>query len=311
MEKKTNNLKGGLILLVTAFIWGIAFVAQSDAASKIPPFAFNAIRSFIGAIMLLLLMCFRKIKLGEKIFVSKTAPNSLVAKGGIICGIMLWLSVNLQQMGLTYYEKHGLPGGSARGAFLTALYVVIVPILSLFFKRKVSPIIWVSTVIALLGAYLLCTAGLGGFNKGDILMLACALSFSLHVLSVDKFCNEVGGIRLSMIQFSVCAIVSLITSLIFETDPFNPENIIAAIIPILFLGIMSSGVAYTLQIIGQKYAEPAVASLTMSLESVFGALGGWIILGQTLTLLQIIGCTLVFIAIIIAQIPEILFNKKA
>ena len=310
MKKQTNNLKGGLILLITAFIWGIAFVAQSDAASKIPPFAFNAIRSFIGALMLLLLMCFKKIKTGEKVFVSKAAPKFLVAKGGIICGVMLWMSVNLQQMGLTYYEKHGLPGGSARGAFLTALYVVIVPVLSLCFKRKVSPIIWISAVIAVLGAYLLCTAGLGGFNKGDILMLACALSFSLHVLSVDTFCNEV-GIRLSMIQFSVCAALSFITALIFETDPFNLENIIAAIIPILFLGIMSSGVAYTLQIIGQKYAEPSVASLVMSLESVFGALGGWIILGQTLTLLQIIGCTLVFIAIIVAQIPEILFNKKA
>lgn len=311
MEQKTNNLKGGLILLITAFIWGLAFVAQSDAASKIPPFAFNALRSAIGAAVLFLLMLFRKIKFKEDIFISKTASKKHVAIGGIICGIMLWLSVNLQQMGLTYYENHGLQGGAARGAFLTALYVVIVPIISVFLKRKVSPFIWGAVAVALIGAYLLCTAGLGGFNNGDILMLACALSFSLHVIFVDKFCNSVGGIRLSMIQFIICSIGSFLSSFITETDPFNPEKISAALFSLLFLGIMSSGVAYTLQVIGQKYAEPSVAALIMSLESVFGALGGWLILGQTLTSLQILGCTLVFLAIIIAQLPEMLFNRKA
>lgn len=311
MEKTTNNLKGGFFLLITAFIWGIAFVAQSDGASKIPPFAFNALRSIIGAAMLFLLMCFRKIRFKEKIFKSESASEKEVAFGGTICGIMLWLSVNLQQLGLTYYTRHNIDGGSARGSFLTALYVIMVPILSVFLKRKVSPIIWISTIPALVGTYLLSTSGLGGFNFGDILIIACALCFSFHVLSVDKFCNKVGGIRLSMIQFSICAALSFIASVIFESDPFNIANIHSALIPILYLGIMSSGVAYTLQIIGQKYAEPSVASLTMSLESIFGALGGWIILGETLSTLQIIGCALVFAAIIIVQIPEILFNKKA
>lgn len=311
MKQKINNLKGGSILLITAFIWGLAFVAQSDAASKIPPFAFNALRSAIGSAVLFLLMLFRKIKLKEDIFISKTASKKHVALGGAVCGIMLWLSINLQQMGLTYYENHGLQGGSARGAFLTALYVVMVPVISVFLKRRVSPFIWGAVAVALIGAYLLCTAGLGGFNKGDILMLACALSFSLHVIFVDKFCISVGGIRLSMIQFIICSLGSFIASFITETDAFNPEKISAALFSLLFLGIMSSGVAYTLQIVGQKYAEPSVAALIMSLESVFGAIGGWLILDQTLTRLQILGCTLVFLAIIIAQLPEMLFNQKA
>lgn len=227
----------------------------------------------------------------------------------IVCGIFLAISVNFQQFGIAFY-----PDGAAveaHSGFITALYVIIVPLFSVFLKQKISPLVWVSVVIALVGFYLLCfKSGLDGFYFADLLVFVCSICFSLHILAVDRFVGAVGGVRLSMLQFLVCGTISGILSLIFEIQNYNGQILLNAMPYILYLGIMSSGVAYTLQIVGQKYAEPAFASLSMSLESVFAAIGG-ALAGNLLSSRELIGCAVVFAAIIIAQIPELVANKKS
>lgn len=300
-----NNIKGSLILCFTALIWGLAFVAQSGAAKYLPSFSINALRSFIAAAILFII--FKITSPVERIIPKQKEKRKPVILGALICGVMLAISVNLQQAGLSAYPK-GV-AAEARAGFLTALYVIIVPLFSVFLKKKVHPIVWVATVLAAIGVYLLCGSGkLGGIYSGDILMFGCAVCFSVHIVTVDKFGRELGGVRLSFLQLTVCAVISAVLSLIFESGSFIAANFLSAAPQILYLGVMSSGVAYTLQIVGQKYAEPAVASISMSLESVFAALGGWVILGNRLSIKEIIGCALVFIAIISAQTPE--FKKK-
>ncbi len=299
-----NNLKGSAILLVAALIWGLAFVAQSDAADHIPPFAFNALRSVIAAAILAALLWFRCIRSGQSFIPKDPKLKKITLLGGIGCGIFLAISVNLQQAGLTSYPD-GV-AASARGGFITALYVIIVPLLSIFFGKKIPVAVWPAVAVALSGTYLLClSSGLGGIYLGDILMIGCATSFSFQIMLIDRYGEQIGGVRLSMIQFAVAAVISLALSLLFEPNGFAAEGIAAAIWPILYLGIMSSSVAYTLQIIGQRYASPAVASLTMSLESVFAALGGWLIASDYLSPREIIGCALVFAATVIVQIPDL------
>ena len=302
---KRNNLKGSIILCLAALIWGLAFVAQSDAADKIPPFAFNCLRSFLASVFLGAVMKIRGIKTKEKIIPKEKEKRKTALLGGLLCGVLLAISVNFQQFGLAVYPD-GV-AASARGGFLTAIYVVLVPIASVFFRKKVSPIVWGAVAVALAGTYFLClSGGISGIYIGDILMLCCAFAFTFHIISVDNLGDKIGGIRLSLIQFFVCGIISLILSLIFEKNGFAIKNIISAAPQIAYLGIMSSGVAYTLQIIGQRFAEPAVASISMSLESVFAALGGWVIAGDTLSSRELFGCVLVFAAIIIAQLPEMI-----
>lgn len=306
---KRNNLKGSAMLCLTALIWGLAFVAQSDAAEHIPPFAFNCLRSFLGAIFLFALLVFKHLKNGEEIIPENKETRKISLLGGTLCGVLLAITVNFQQAGLTVYPK-GV-AVSARGGFLTAIYVVLVPVVAIFFKKKASPIIWGAVAVALAGTYFLCmTEGFSGIYLGDVLMLCCAFGFTFHIITVDSVSGKVGGVWLSFIQFTVCGIISLVLSLIFEKNGFALDNIIAAAPQIAYLGIMSSGVAYTLQIVGQRYAEPAVASISMSLESVFAALGGWIIAGDRMSGREFLGCALVFAAIIIAQLPEMI-KKKA
>ncbi len=306
---KRNNLKGSAILCLAALIWGLAFVAQSDAAAHIPPFAFNCLRSFLGAAILLIILWIKCLITKEKFIPENKENRRITLIGGLICGVLLTISVNFQQAGLTVYPE-GV-AASARGGFLTAIYVVLVPVVALFFKKKASPIIWGGVAVALIGTYFLCMSeGFSGIYLGDILMLCCAFCFTFHIITVDSIGDRVDGVRLSFMQFMVCGILSLILSLIFEKGGFRVENILAAAPQIAYLGIMSSGVAYTLQIIGQRYAEPAVASISMSLESVFAALGGWIIAGDIMSGREFLGCALVFAAIIIAQLPEII-KKKA
>jgi drug/metabolite transporter (DMT)-like permease len=227
--------------------------------------------------------------------------------GGALCGVFLAISVNLQQFGLALYPAGA--ASEARAGFLTALYVVIVPIISVFVGKKIKAPMWIAVAVATVGIYLLSlSGGLDSIYFGDVLVFCCAISFSLHILVVDRYGDPVGGILLSMMQFLVCGVISGILSLCFESVDW--ANVLAATPQILYLGIMSSGIAYTLQIYGQKFAEPAVASITMSLESVFAALGGWLISGNTLTLPEFCGCALVFVAILVAQIPQF-FEKKA
>lgn len=306
---KRNNLKGSAILCLAALIWGLAFVAQSDAADYIPPFAFNCLRSFLGAAFLLVFIWLKGLKTKEKLIPENREERKITFIGGVICGVLLAISVNFQQAGLTVYPE-GV-AASARGGFLTAIYVVLVPVVAIFFKKKASIIIWCAVLIALAGTYFLCMSeGFSGIYLGDILMLCCAFCFTFHIITVDSIGDKVDGARLSLMQFMVCGILSLILSLIFEKGGFAVENILAAAPQIAYLGIMSSGVAYTLQIVGQRYAEPAVASISMSLESVFAALGGWVIAGDIMSGREFLGCALVFAAIIIAQLPEII-KKKA
>lgn len=307
---KKSNLKGSLILCTAALLWGLAFVVQDRAADKIPSFAFNCMRSIIGAAFLFGFMAVMSIKNSNYAIIPKNLNKKLLFKGSAICGIVLAIATNFQQFGIAAYPE-GVPT-SARSGFITALYVIVVPLLSVFIKKRVSIIVWIASLVAIVGFYMLCLfEGAGGFYIADILVLFCTFAFSFHIIAVDKYCDAVGGVRLSAFQFIFCAIVSGIMSLIFELEVINISKIVSVIPEILYMGIVSSGIAYTLQIVGQKFAEPAIASLSMSLESVFAALGGWIINQNILKGNEIIGCVLVFAAIVLAQVPEFFKNKKA
>ncbi len=304
---KKNNLRGSLILCLAALLWGLAFVVQNRAADKIPPFTFNCLRSIIGAAFLFGFMAVMSVKNKDYVIVPKTMDKKLLLTGGVLCGLALAVSTNFQQFGIAAYPD-GAPV-EARSGFLTALYVIVVPILSVFLKKKVPIIVWISALVAIAGFYMLCLfEGAGGFYFADVLVLGCTFTFSLHIIVIDKYCDAVGGVRLSAFQFVFAAIISGVLALIFELDLINIQSVISVIPEILYMGIVSSGIAYTLQIVGQKYAEPAIASLSMSLESVFAALGGWVITGNALKGNEIIGCLLVFAAIVLAQTPE--FFKK-
>lgn len=305
--KILQNIKGSAILCLAALIWGLAFVAQTGAAHLVPPFLFNALRSFIGSAFLALLLLAIKLKNGTSIFPNEPTQKREMLIGGLLCGTLLAVSVNFQQFGLSNYPAGA--ASEARGGFLTALYVILVPILSVFIGKKIRIPVWIAVGVSMIGIYLLSLSeGIENIYLGDILMFICAISFSLHILAVDRYGISIGGVLLSMLQFLVCGMLSLLLSLIFEEIMW--ANIIAALPQILYLGIMSSGIGYTLQIVGQRYAEPAVASLSMSLESVFAALGGWLIVGNTLSPKELIGCILVFGAIVLAQLPQF-FEKKS
>lgn len=306
-------------LLLTAFIWGVAFVAQSVGMDYIGPFTFNCVRSVIGGLVLIPLILFlRKRNKNKTVEASGTqdlsggqisaniqnAPNQELETqayrkntilGGICCGIFLAAASSFQQFGIMYTTV-------GKAGFITALYIVIVPILGIFMKKKAAPIVWVSSVIAIIGFYMLSISGQVSINKGDILVLICAVLFSVHILVIDYFSPKGDGVTISCIQFITCGVICGICMLIFE----NPQisNILEAYVPILYAGIMSCGVAYTLQIVGQKNMDPTVASLILSLESVFSALAGWLILNQQLSTKELIGCALVFAAVLLAQLPQ-------
>lgn len=305
---KFKNIKGSLILLTASLVWGLAFVVQSAAADLVPSFIFNALRSFIGALALYLFWLVTNKEKRFQFFPKEKAERKNYYKAALVCGGCLAVSVNLQQFGIALYPENA--SSEARAGFITALYVILVPIFSVFIKKKIAPAVWLGVLVALVGVYMLClSGGISGIYISDLLILLCAISFALHILSIDKFVGFTGGVKLSIMQFMVCGVVSLILSLIFELNAIDFDNIIKASPQILYMGIMSSGVAYTLQIVGQKYAEPTVASISMSFESVFAALGGWLISGNALANREILGCFLVFAAIIVAQLPDFRKNK--
>jgi len=295
---KTNELKGNLILLLTALIWGCAFVAQSVSMDHVGPFTFQCTRSLLGALVLVpvfLVIDSKKKKSGTYISPSKKdRQTQLIA--GIICGVIMTVAGNLQQIGMQYTT-------AGKAGFITAMYILIVPILGLFLKKKVGLKLWGCVGIALCGLYLLSvTDGFSSINQGDIYVLLCAVAFAFHILAVDHFVERVDGVRLSSMQFLVCGILSGIMMLLTETPTL--EGLMAAGVPIAYAGIMSCGIAYTLQIVGQKYTNPTMASMIMSLESVFAVLGGMVLLREIPTLREAIGCTLMFVAIIIPQLPD-------
>lgn len=300
---KFNNLKGSLILMAAALIWGLAFVAQSGAAELVPPFMFNALRSFIGTFALYIFYVFLNRKQKTSFFPTQKYERIIYLKAALICGICLAISINFQQFGIAFYPKTAAV--EARSGFITALYVILVPIFAIFMGKKIKIPVILGVVIAIAGIYMLCfSEGINKIYLADFLVFLCAISFSLHIIAVDKFVGTTGGVKLSIIQFLVAGTISLILSIIFEFSKIELSNILEAAPQILYLGIMSSGAAYTLQIVGQKYAEPAIASISMSLESVFAALGGWVISGNSLTKSELFGCVLVFIAISVAQLPQ-------
>lgn len=301
-----RKIISNIALLTAAFVWGIAFVSQEQAAKYVDTFTVNALRSLVASVALIPLILFASKKSGRPVFEKTKAERKLLVKAGVLCGTFLCISSSLQQFGISLYPDDAAI--SARSGFITALYVIFVPIVGLFFKRKVGISVWISVFVATAGLYLLCGSnGLSGIYLGDVVVLCCAVSFSLQILCVDHFIDRVDGIKLSAIQFFTCGVMSLILMFIFENPTM--EHIMLALKYILYLGIVSSGVGYTLQIIGQKYSDnPTVASILMSLESVFAALGGWVLMNKSLSVVEILGCATMFLAIVLAQIP---FKKKA
>ena len=300
-----QNVRNSCLLVLTALIWGTAFVAQTTGGDTIGAFSFNCIRSLIGGIVLIPVIHVLDTKTDKK---PKTAAEKkTLLTGGIACGCVMFIASSFQQLGINLGTEAGKAG------FLTACYILLVPILGLFLKKKCGWNIWIGVVLTLAGLYLLCMNGTTGFSLrfSDGLVIICAVCFSLHILLVDHFSPLVDGVRLSSIQFIISGLIGLIPTFFVDMH-HSLSGFYAwlpalqswnAWIPILYAGVMSCGVAYTLQIIGQNGLNPTIASLLMSLESVFSVLAGWVILGQKLTPREILGCVIIFAAIVLAQLP--------
>lgn len=309
MEEKIRRRKAfasSLLLTLAAFIWGTAFVAQSTGLELIGNFTFLCLRSCLAVVVLTPVSWFifrnnrRKVGEGEhgenKSFISKR-----LLLGGLLCGGSVCLASLVQQYGI-------MLSSVGKSGFLTTLYILIVPVLGIFLKRKVKPVLWLCIAIATCGMYFLCVTESGGVGIGDVLLIMCAFLFAVQIMIVDHFIQTVDGVRLSLIQFAVTAVISAIGMFAFE-DP-DPVAIGQAWFSIFYAGVLSSGIAFTLQIVAQKNLNPTVASLIMSLESVFAALAG-AFFGERLSGREIFGCALVFLAIIIAQLPfEKLVRRK-
>lgn len=289
--KKSTTYKNSFLLLLTAAIWGVAFVAQSVGMDYVGPFTFNSVRSFLGCLVLLPIIWF--FNRGKKTTSTPDEKKTLWI-GGICCGLLLAAASSFQQIGIMYTSV-------GKAGFITACYIILVPILGIFLKKKCSPLIWVSVLLALVGLYLLCINEQFAIGKGDIYVFICAILFSLHILVIDYFSPKTDGVKMSCIQFLVCGVCCGVIMLCTETPVIS--DILLAWKPIAYAGIMSCGVAYTLQIVGQKNMNPTVASLILSLESCISVIAGWLILGQAMTAKEIIGCFFMFVAIILAQIP--------
>lgn len=298
-----KQFRGALLLTLTALIWGTAFVAQSLGMDHIGPFTFNSVRNFVAALGLLPIILFARSK-QDPAKLPGAAKNyrKTLWVGGVLCGLALGIASCLQQVGIQFTTV-------GKAGFLTALYIVIVPLLGLFLKKRVALPIWISVAIAAVGTYLLSINEDFSIGTGDLLVILCALGFSFHILIIDRFSPQVSGVELSCIQFLVAGVVSAVAAA-FAGEAPTLEGVLLSWGPILYTGIMSSGVGYTLQIIGQKNTPPTVASLVMSLESVFAALSGWLILGQGMSGREAAGCALVFAAVILAQIPFGELKKK-
>jgi len=288
------KLKNALILALTAFIWGTAFVAQSVGMDHLGPFSFNGIRNIIGGCSLL--PCIWILgKLESKSEQEQKGTKRDLLIGGIACGFCLFAASSLQQIGIQYTT-------TGKAGFITAFYIVLVPVLGIFLHKQTGWKVWLAVLISVIGLYFLCITEKLTIGQGDILIFICALIFALHIMVIDYFSPKVDGVKMSCIQFFVCGVLSMVPMLLFETP--NIHGIIISMGPLLYAGVLSSGVAYTLQIIGQKNVNPAIASLILSLESCFAVLAGWLILGQKLSVRESVGCIFMFTAIILAQLPD-------
>jgi len=294
-----NQFKGSLCLLIATFIWGTTFIAQSVGMDYIGPFTFQAVRCAL-AVAGLLPVIFLFDKQSGKSF-RREWKDARLWKAGIACGIPLFLAGNLQQIGIIYTT-------AGKAAFLTAMYIVMVPVLGIFLKRKVSFMVPISVAIAVVGLYLLSFANVSRINLGDIALLGSALLYAVQILSADRFVADVDPLRLNCLQVGVCAVGSAIVTVFTETVVIS--DLLNCWFPLCYAGLLSMGMAHSMQIIGQKHVEPAAASLIMSMESVFAVLSGWLLLHEVLPFQEILGCILVFIAVILSQIP-VARKKKA
>ena len=294
---KYNQMRQVVFPILAAFIWGTAFVAQDLCADSIGAFAFNATRYFIAVLALLVVILISdKVKKNKPTLTAqeKKAANKQLWLGGLCCGAALALASNFQQAGLVAGTDAGKAG------FITALYVVLVPVFGLFFKRKVSLPTWIAVVLSVVALYLLCIKGDFSLAPGDLLVLVCAVCFAVHILVIDHFTAYCDGVKLSCLQFLFAGIISTICMFIFEDVDF--AAILSCALPLLYVGIFSCGVGYTLQILAQKDSNPTVVTILLSLESVFAVIAGAIILKQQMTVREYIGCAIMFAAVILAQI---------
>ncbi len=304
-DMKHNQVRQVVFPILAAFIWGTAFVAQDLCADSIGTFAFNATRYFIAVLALLVVIAVSdKAKKNRPTPTAdeKKAANKQLWLGGLCCGVALAIASNFQQAGLVAGTDAGKAG------FITALYVVLVPVFGLFFKRKVSLPVWIAVVCSVVALYLLCIKGDFSLAAGDLLILVCAVCFAVHILVIDHFTAYCDGVKLSCLQFLFAGIISAVCMFLFETVDF--AAIWSCILPLLYVGIFSCGVGYTLQILAQKDSNPTVVTILLSLESVFAVIAGAIVLHQQMTAREYIGCVVMFVAVILAQIqfPE---KKKA
>lgn len=289
------------MLLTTAFFWGTAFVFQRSGMDHIEPLTFNSARMFLAFLALSVVVSVTEMLKKKKNLPETKSPKELAAfkkntlVGGVFCGLMLTMGISFQQMGIVYTT-------AGKTGFITALYMVFVPIIGwIFLRKRINWLVGLGVVLATIGLYFLSITGDFTLTKGDTLVLICAVFYALHILACDHFVNIADVLKLSRMQFLVCAILSLIVAFIFETP--TVAKLFDAAIPILFCGLLSGGLGYTLQMIAQKHTEPTTASLILSLEAVFGVLGGWLILNEVMTGREIFGCIIVFVAITLVQIP--------
>lgn len=302
--KMKKQIRGTLALLVATLIWGTTFVAQSMGMDHIGPFAFQAARCILGSLFLFPVIAitdrFSGVNDGKSYF--SRWCNKKLWLAGICCGIPLFIACNLQQVALVDTD-------AGKSAFLTAMYIVFVPILGIFRGQKPSRWIPISVLLGVAGLYFLSCVGVTTIATSDLLLLGCAVAFSVQILCVDFFANKLDFLRLNCINCLVCGILSGIVMLLTEEPSWNGMQ--SAFGAIAYAGILSMGIAYSLQIAGQKDLPPATASLVMSLESVFAVLSGCLILGEQLTKWETLGCVLVFIAVILSQLPDKKQNTEA
>ena len=297
---KVNRIRQNVLPLLAAFIWGTAFVAQSMAAGHVGPFTFNAARSVIAFFFLLGLCVIRRIWQSKAGMTPASTPKALMI-GGICCGTALAVASNLQQKGIETTT-------SGKAGFITALYIVLVPIAGLFLKRRVGIKVWAGVALAMAGLYCLCITEGFSIAVGDFYLLGCAVCFTVQIMCIDHFAQKVDGVELSCAQFFVVSIISTVGMFLTETPTM--EAVSTCLWPILYVGVFSSGVAYTLQVIGQKNFNPTIAAMIMSMESVISALAsyyaysmGWLEQDQSMTVIQILGCVIMFCSVIFVQLP--------
>lgn len=304
MSNNKGRLLGPLFCISAALIWGLSFVFQSEGSGIVETFTFNGIRTFLGGIVLIPIVAFSFLKKNKGLSKEERQkfPIKEVFIGGLCCGIPLFIGGNLQQEAFRYLD-------AGKVGFITALYMLLVPIFGLFLKQRAKLNVWVGIGFGVFGLFLLSVKkGDFSLGKGEIITILCAVGFAAQIIAIDRFCRRVDCVALSCMQFLIAGVLSIICMFIFETP--NITAIKGAGVQILYTGIMSCSCAFTFQVIGQKYSEPASSSILLCLESVFSVIFGWIILNQALNARELTGCAIMFVGIILTQLPAEIFTKK-